>query len=212
MKLFVFDTETTGLPKKGANMMDDLEGWPYIVQLSFMIYDTDENKLLYVYDRIIKIPVNVIISKESENIHHINREMCDEEGVDIREVLEHFYIKLSECDMKVGHNISFDEIIIAVAKLRLNREFGMLSPPVEDKPSFCTMKKSKDMCGLTRKFSNGKVYTKYPKLSELYFKLFGELPLNCHNSLYDINITLRCYLFMEHNYLYNTSVSEMTIS
>ena len=46
MKLFVFDTETTGLPKKNANMLDNLEGWPYIVQLSFMIYDTEENKLL----------------------------------------------------------------------------------------------------------------------------------------------------------------------
>ncbi len=212
MKLFVFDTETTGLPKKNANMVDNLEGWPCIVQLSFMIYDTEENKLLYVYDRIIKIPSSVIISKESEDIHHINRELCDEKGVDIRDALTIFDSKLKECDIKIGHNISFDEKMIAVEKLRLNWDAGSSIALAEDKPSFCTMKNGTDICELTKKYSNGRVYPKYPKLPELHFKLFGELPLNCHNSLYDINITLRCYLFMEYKYLYDIQVSDMTIS
>uniref|UniRef100_A0A6C0HP58 Exonuclease domain-containing protein n=1 Tax=viral metagenome TaxID=1070528 RepID=A0A6C0HP58_9ZZZZ len=212
MKLFVFDTETTGLPTKYANIEDNLEGWPHIVQLSFMIYDTDETKLLYVYDRIIKIPSSVSISKESEDIHNITREVCDERGVDIREALTVFEHKLKECDIKVGHNISFDEKMIRVEKLRLNWDSDNSITRVENKLSFCTMKKGADICELTKKYANGRVYPKYPKLSELHFKLFGELPLNCHNSLYDINITLRCYLFMEHKYLYNIQVSDMTIS
>ena len=212
MKLFVFDTETTGLPTKYSNLEDNLDGWPHIVQLSFMIYDTDENKLIYVYDRIIKIPSSVYISKESEGIHNITRELCDEKGVDIRDALYIFDNKLKECDIKIGHNISFDEKMIKVEKLRLNWRGENSLTTTEDKPSFCTMKKGTDICELTKKYANGRVYPKYPKLTELHFKLFGELPINCHNSLYDINITLRCYLFMEHKYLYDIQVTDMTLN
>ena len=102
--------------------------------------------------------------------------------------------------------------MIKVEKLRLNQILENSFALTEDKPSFCTMKSGTDVCELTKKYKNGRVYPKYPKLSELHFKLFGELPLNCHNSLYDINITLRCYLFMEHKYLYDIQVSDMKIN
>ena len=46
MKLIIFDTETTGLPKTKNINIDYLYLWPYIVQFSYIIYDTEINKIL----------------------------------------------------------------------------------------------------------------------------------------------------------------------
>ena len=43
MRVLVFDTETTGLPKTKILNKYMLELWPYIVQLSYIIYDIDTN-------------------------------------------------------------------------------------------------------------------------------------------------------------------------
>lgn len=41
MIILVFDTETTGLPKTKIISYDTLKLWPYIVQFSYIIFDTD---------------------------------------------------------------------------------------------------------------------------------------------------------------------------
>ena len=41
-RILIFDTETTGLPEKYASIRD-YEKWPYIIQLSYIIYDTSNN-------------------------------------------------------------------------------------------------------------------------------------------------------------------------
>ena len=45
MKVLVFDTETTGLPTERNASIMDLEKWPHILQLSYVVYDTDEKKI-----------------------------------------------------------------------------------------------------------------------------------------------------------------------
>ena len=49
MKLLVFDTETTGLPEKGAKI-NETNKWPYIIQLSYILYDTENNYVLDISD------------------------------------------------------------------------------------------------------------------------------------------------------------------
>ena len=39
MKILVFDTETTGLPKDMKGDIKDSSNWPYIVQISWLVYD-----------------------------------------------------------------------------------------------------------------------------------------------------------------------------
>ena len=49
MRVLVFDTETTGLPKSKIINPDTLNLWPHIVQFSYIIYDTvlnDKRNLL----------------------------------------------------------------------------------------------------------------------------------------------------------------------
>ena len=49
MKVLVFDTETTGLPKERFASFKDTHLWPHIMQLSFMMYDTDTWENVYAY-------------------------------------------------------------------------------------------------------------------------------------------------------------------
>ena len=53
MKVLVFDTETTGLPEKGASIYDNNK-WPHIIQLSYILYDLSTN-LVLIKDNYIKI-------------------------------------------------------------------------------------------------------------------------------------------------------------
>ena len=45
MRIIIFDTETTGLPKSKFISPDTLNKWPHIVQFSYIIYDTDLNDI-----------------------------------------------------------------------------------------------------------------------------------------------------------------------
>ena len=82
MKLLVYDTETNGLPPKGERFVNkgNLEHWPHTVQFSYVIYDTDANKLLKTYDSIIKLPPGVIISEENYSFHHISNKISETKG------------------------------------------------------------------------------------------------------------------------------------
>ena len=47
----IFDTETTGLPKKFNAPITDLDNWPRLVQLAYLVYDFDGNLI-----REVKLP------------------------------------------------------------------------------------------------------------------------------------------------------------
>jgi DNA polymerase III subunit epsilon len=44
MYLF-FDTETTGLPRNWKAPVTDLNNWPRLVQLAYLLYDNDGEKI-----------------------------------------------------------------------------------------------------------------------------------------------------------------------
>ena len=52
MKVLVFDTETTGLPTERNPSITETEKWPHVVQLSYILYDVDENKILTICDEL----------------------------------------------------------------------------------------------------------------------------------------------------------------
>jgi hypothetical protein len=59
---------------------------------------------------------------------------------------------------------------------------------------YCTMKNSIDLCNIKKTNVRGNEYKKFPKLVELYEKIFGCQPSGLHNSLVDVYACLRCYL------------------
>ena len=203
MKVLVFDTETSGLPEKDASIYDKSK-WPYIVQLSYILYDLSNNSSL-LKNNYIKLDESVTISQESFNIHNISREILNAQGIHIVQALKEFNECLKLCDIVVGHNISFDKRLIFVECFRHNvtqyfTEF--INNQKIHKSEFCTMKNTAQFCNLERLSKTYQVYNKMPKLSELYLILFPNepLPTNLHNSLIDVAITLRCYVKYVNNF------------
>ena len=205
MLVTIFDTETTGLPGSRYLTNETLKLWPHVVQFSYIVYDTDEKKLVIIKDFIIKLPPGVEISKESTNIHGITKEMTQEKGVEINSVLAEFMEWCDKSELIVGHNVEFDYNMVCAEFMRLtNDEFPgtvLYKYIYEDylkkfqnfKKFLCTMKTTVDMCKIKKISRQGKEYNKYPSLLELHKHLFGSEPKNLHNSLVDVMVCFRCF-------------------
>ena len=179
MLRLIFDTETTGLPPKNRILSkENIQEWPHIVQLSFILFNTDTKKITE-YDYIISAPD---IPEESTKIHGITKEMNKQQGFYFPCIFDLFNLCLDLCDLVIGHNISFDIQMLTVECLRHNIPFSM------KKPIICTMKSTTQMCKLPR--------MKWPNLNELHCKLFNETVPYLHNSIIDVIVCLRCYYWI----------------
>lgn len=207
MKIVVLDTETTGISKFKKVIPVQIDSWPYIVQFSYMMYDTKQS-IDKVSDDIIKLPPGVLIPEETSKIHGITNEIC-ETGVDIGECLLKFAEYYSQADVIVAHNLSFDLNMIMAELIRLiysgkethrlvdySKLLKSLSHPPENK-HYCTLQNSIVLCNIKAVNVSGKEYTKFPTLSELHKELFQTIPVNLHNSLNDVVVCLRCYYMLE---------------
>lgn len=191
MRVLIFDTETTGLPK---NYKAPLSEWPHIVQLSYLIYDLDNKKIVTIQDHIVKLPEGITISEDSIKVHGITNEIAQEKGIDIKEALLRLSICLDDVQMIVAHNLSFDKNMVQAACLRADYVNILKTKPFIE---YCTMRHSIDLCNIevisTR---TNKPVKKWPKLIELYEFLFKEIPNHLHDSLIDVLVCLRCFYKM----------------
>ena len=182
LKMYLFfDTETTGLPRNYKAPVTDLNNWPRLVQLAFLFYDTDGN-IISGGDFIIK-PDGFTIPKDASRIHGISTERALEEGVPVSVVLEQFDSLISQTNYLVAHNISFDEKIIGAEFLRMGMKNSIAS-----KKKICTMNNTTNFCAI-----HGPYGYKWPKLSELHYKLFKKDFEEAHNAAVDIEITAKCF-------------------
>lgn len=195
MKFLTFDTETTGLPKKIWGQIDDSSNWPHIVQFSWMLYDNETNTLLKEND-IIKINPDVDLSESSINIHGITREMCNRQGIPIKNAIVKFQNALKEATVIIAHNLNFDKRLLMAECHRNNMRHEFYNV----KTYYCTMKNSIDLCKIeATNMKTGMKYFKYPKLSDLHEHLFKTVPKGTHDALVDILICFRCYYKMVYN-------------
>ena len=184
MYLF-FDTETTGLPKNWKAPVTDIDNWPRMIQIGWLLSDKN-GKRIDTGNLIIK-PEGFTIPTEASNVHGITTEKSIEEGVELEKVLKQFAELVAEADFIVAHNISFDEKIIGAEFLRK----GIVTD-FEEKPKICTMKASTDYCQIS-----GPYGYKWPKLSELHIHLFGLDFAGAHDAFADIEATERCFWEMK---------------
>ena len=111
MKFLTFDTETTGLPRDRYGKIDDSSNWPYVVQLSWILYDNETNRLFKSND-IIRVNDDVDISPESINVHGITRKRCKEDGIPIKTALIKFQKAMKDADILIAHNLDFDKKLL----------------------------------------------------------------------------------------------------
>ena len=174
MKVLVFDTETTGLPVGKNPSILETEKWPHIIQLSYVVYDTTKHNLKECVDEIIYVPKDINISEESISLHGINHDISKMKGINIKQAINGFNKHLKECDLVIGHNISFDKRMVMVESIRKKMSQFFTVDSVR-KPEYCTMKNSVEICKIEAVSKKGDKYFKYPSLTELYKTLFGEV-------------------------------------
>lgn len=179
MKLLIFDTETTGLPKSRKPSKEGPNNWPHIVSISWVILNSTTNKVEKEVSHIVK-PKDWVIPEDSVRIHGITQEKAEKEGESLARVLGEFLAE--PYDMIVAHNMEFDYNVLDNA---IRWDLDMAFTEIK-KPKICTMELSRDICNLRNLFGKPKV----PKLKELYTHAFGSPPneSELHNSLYDTKV------------------------
>ena len=204
MRTLVFDSETTGLSKTQIISPSTIHLWPHVVQFSYIVFDTESNKIVKIKDSIIKVPDGFIITEENAKIHGITTERSLAKGVDLLPVLEEFFADFDSADHIVGHNVSFDINMIKAELQRLimnsfNEKLQEYLTKINTSTKFyCTMQETIELCAIELKDKYGRSYKKFPKLVELYQKMFGVTPKNLHNSLNDVIVCLRCFIKLKY--------------
>lgn len=180
----IFDTETTGLPLRDDAPLTDFENWPRAVQISWQLHDL-EGKLVEVKDFVIK-PDGFDIPFNAARVHGITTEVAEHYGVPLEEAMAEFSEAVKKSKYLVGHNIQFDINILGCEYLRLGEDNQL-----EGIANIDTSKETTNYCQLPG--GKGGVY-KYPKLEELYRKLFNEGFAEAHNAAADVEATTRAFL------------------
>jgi DNA polymerase III subunit epsilon len=180
MYLF-FDTETTGIPRNYKAPLTDLENWPRMVQIAWLL--TDEAGEEIDSAEFIIQPQGFTIPKDAAEIHGITTEMALRDGVDITQVLATLTPHIDAARVLIAHNMAFDEKILGAEYLRAG-----LANPLEGKQRSCTMQSATDFCQLPGRYGH-----KWPTLHELHLKLFNRSFEGAHRALVDVRACVSCY-------------------
>jgi len=177
----VFDTETTGIPKNYKAPVSDLGNWPRLVQIAWLIADSDGNEIKSV-EHIIK-PDGFTIPVDAARIHGISTERALREGHELGAVLAEMVGDIAHTAVLVAHNVQFDEKILGAEFLRAGHPNYL-----EAKRLLCTMQSATDFCRIP-----GNYGYKWPTLTELYRKLFSQELHGAHRALADVRACAKCF-------------------
>jgi DNA polymerase III epsilon subunit-like protein len=230
VKILAFDTETSDrapyipgttmwenskkllsikdLKKKNSKWNTLLNKWPHIIQLAYILYDTDHPATkTKIFNKYIDIEDDVKISEESFAIHHISKDkikkMDSKNRSKIQDALKEFLEDVKAADIIIGHNVAFDRKMIVAEMLRLSKDLNIddsdsdnnnnIIEMMTNKKFKCTQEITKPICKLQQ--TNGQKYYKNPKLIEAYEHFFGCSPKQelLHDALIDAIICLRVY-------------------
>jgi len=181
----IFDTETTGLPKRWDAPITDTDNWPRCIQIAWQLHD-DMGNCIEHQDYLIQ-PEGFNIPYDAEKIHGISTELAQEQGAPLVDVLEKFNQALAKTKFVVGQNVKFDLNIMGAEFVRENIANQLQELPVLDT---CT-EHTASLCQLP-----GGRYGKFklPTLTELHQFLFNKTFAEAHNATADVEATTRCFL------------------
>ncbi len=181
----IFDTETTGLPKRWNAPITDTDNWPRCIQIAWQLHDAMGN-LVEHQDFLVR-PDGFNIPYDAEQIHGISTALAEQEGAPLQEVLKKFNDAMARTKFIVGQNVGFDVNIMGAEFHRLGIENPLQELPVLDTCTEYTAELCKIPGGRGGKF-------KLPTLTELHEYLFNEPFAEAHNATADVEATTRCFL------------------
>ena len=194
MIVIFLDTETNGLPQNRYAPYTSTEMWPHIIQISWQLVNTDNWEIIKEEDHFLK--PRAVWNSDAERVHQIPETIAKKFGKEPVEVFKKLYTDLALCSTVIAHNLIFDKTAIMSEIQRLYEKNMYEISPVKfwsNINEVCTMTKTKVFCGLKFKNSND---VKFPKLDELYLKLFSSeydiSGANLHNAKHDVNCLVMC--------------------
>lgn len=180
----IYDTETTGLPKRWDAPISDTDNWPRCIQIAWQLHDAFGNCLEH-QDYLVQ-PEGFNIPYDAEKIHGISTELAQEKGIPLNEVLEKFKEALNKTKFIVGQNVKFDLNIMGCEFVRADIANKLQELPVLDTCTEHTAALCKLPGGRYGKF-------KLPTLTELHEYLFSKPFKEAHNATADVEATTRCF-------------------
>ena len=177
----VVDIETDGLPKAQNNGTGLQMEFPNIIQIAWMLIDSKGNILKKESELI-----NFIGIKQTEafSINNIDINLVKKIGKEPTEVYKKFIADVKISANVVAHNADFDFPIIKNQLLKYS-----LQDPFKNKRVVCTMKETVHYCNIVSLDNE----LKFPKLTELYEKLFNYKIEQRHNAESDLLLTAKCF-------------------
>lgn len=165
---------------------------PTLLQLGYMLVQVDSShpngyRNIRTVSTVLNQGPDIKINPYAFKVHGITAEFSNKFGLSIVDVLNCFSFDLSFANVLLFHNSAFDMRVLKTAAT--NAKLPNLIKQLDSVETFCTMKATKGFCGLLDK----RGLPKNPKLSELYYEIYGRLPDDQHDALGDVRATVCCY-------------------
>jgi DNA polymerase-3 subunit epsilon len=173
------DTEASGEPVSWDVSSMDCRDWPYLVQISWVIYSMDGNEVkrenLYIDEQ------DFTSTSSALKIHKITDQFRQQNGYSRKEVLNRLLLDLRKYDpLLVCHFLKFDLNLLKVELKRVEMQYDL-----DQIPAFCTM--------LATRYLAGTAKARPLRLSQLYAILFYNTLQNYHDALCDALATAECF-------------------
>lgn len=202
MRLFFFDTETTGLWDK--RLPCGHEGQPRIAQIAGLLEDSETREEIMRVDLVIYR--DQPIPEASSRIHGTTTEVSQAIGVGESAALDVFCDMLAAADLVVAHNIEFDVNVVNNAARLLSGNPGL--NVFQGKAPFCTMKAATPVCKFPNKFG-GSDYG-WPKLELAVPHLLKREPTAAHRAIGDVIDCRDLFWFLQDHIAAQRAAAEAT--
>lgn len=187
MNVLVFDTETTGLPlwKDPSDHPDQ----PYVVDIAADLFGPDR-ELIASLDAI--IDNGIVIPDDMAAIHGITTEIAKADGIAPDQAINAFLDLVRRADLIVGHNVSFDVRMMRIMVAKVHGE--KWDNPL---PTFCTMRKSTNICQIVGPKARHPQDWKWPTLTEAMRYFFNEEHGDAHRARPDCDASRRVFFALK---------------
>lgn len=183
MYVLIFDTETTGLPDKGARGQYDHPSQPYPVSIAAVLCD-DKLDIVESFHHFVKLPPGVKCHPKAEETHGITPDVLEAKGIEQADALTDFKALSSKAAVHMAYNISFDVDVMHAMNHRLTGQHADTFAP--ESKSTCLMKLSSNFLRIPGGVGGG---YRQLKLFQAYRRICGvpmESVYKAHDALEDV--------------------------
>lgn len=180
MRELIIDTETTGLTHLSFANSNNFQKWPRLVQFAYLLCENDQ----VVCSSILLIqPSGFGIPSKTIEIHGITEQYANRHGQPIQAAMAVINTTMRKVDCVIAHYLQFDLGILQSEAMRL--DYALHLPPKRR----CTAHLGRHY--LRKEHSQR--CTEFPRLSDLYRKLFNSDYAPKHDALSDATACWQVY-------------------